>query len=506
MHPQMNLQELYARMDGFIAGTRQAVHVRKQDKLLMIRPEKTMGINETAMHILSSLYAPIVADGTVKNAETVIRELASYYHVEQERIAEDAKALLDTIGAMMRDDFTARDNVRRVPFEPSRVKYPVLAEIALTYQCNNRCSFCYAASPMRGPETHVMTTEQCKVVIEKIACEAYVPTLSFTGGEATLRKDLPELIRHASSLGLRVNLITNGVLAANEDYAKRLVDHGLASAQVSIEAGDAELHDKIVGRKGAFKATTGGIRAFKKLGIHVHTNSTLCAANFDKATDIMRYISQDLGLTTQSMNMLIRTGLGLDPQMQPVTYTQVAKRLPELVLEAKRYKLKFVWYSPLPYCIANPVLLGQGAKSCACVSGILSVNPAGEVLPCSSFQEGIGSLLHNSFEQVYTSEAARYWRERRYVPPPCKGCADVDICAGACPLYWDAVQSFREIPVEGSSDGELFREWNELRQQGKSFGVPCPKAEKRVSTTGHLPTYQDNAHLRNSSAITAQAP
>lgn len=73
-----------------------------------------------------------------------------------------------------------------------------------------------------------LSTEQVCTVMDRIAREAHVPSLSFTGGEATLRKDLPALVKHGSELGLRVNLITNG----------------------SIEAQDAALHDHIVGRKG----------------------------------------------------------------------------------------------------------------------------------------------------------------------------------------------------------------------------------------------------------------
>ncbi|HNS99489.1 MAG TPA: radical SAM protein [Polyangiaceae bacterium] len=463
----------FARIDSFVAATRTAIHVRRQDRLLMIRPEKTLGINDSAVEILSALYDPKAGP-----SHGVVQKLASRYGVEVDRIASDAAALLDTIASMMRDDFQPRANVKYVSFDRSRLRYPVLAEIALTYRCQNRCTFCYAASPTRRDHGPLMSTEQVKRVIDRIYHEAHVPTLSFTGGEATLRKDLPELVRHGSQLGLRINLITNGLRAAKQDYARCLVDHGLASAQVSIEAATAELHDRIVGRQGAFARTVAGIRAFRQLGIHVHTNSTLCTTNIDQAQDIIAFVSEELGLSTLSMNMLIRTGNGLDPSMPPITYAQIAKTLPMLIEEAHRRKVKFVWYSPLPYCVVNPVLLGQGAKSCACVSGIVSVNPAGELLPCSSFQEGIGSLLHRPFEEIYDSPQARYWRDRRYIPPACRTCPDVDVCAGACPLYWDAVGNFSEIPQPNASDPSDWQRWKQERIEGGSFGVPRPVCDQ----------------------------
>ncbi len=468
-------QDRFVRIDGFVAATRAAVHVRREDRLLMIRPEKTLGINDSGLELLSALYARGAGP-----SRQVLQRLADYYRVPLDRIARDASDLLESISSMMRDDFRPRPNVRFAAFDRSRVRYPVLAEIALTYRCQNRCSFCYAASPARRQDGPAMTTAEVERVIDRIAHEAHVPTLSFTGGEATLRKDLPRLVSHGARLGLRMNLITNGLRASSEEYARSLVDCGLSSAQVSVEADSPELHDRIVGRPGAFAQTVAGIRAFRKLGIHVHTNSTLCAANLDKALDIVRFVARDLGLPTLSMNMLIRTGMGLDPSMAPVTYAQVAQVLPALVEEARTQNVKFVWYSPVPYCVVNPVLVGQGAKSCACVGGILSVNPAGEVLPCSSFQQGIGSLLHQPFADIYESAAARWWRERKYIPPVCRDCPDVDVCAGACPLYWDAAGSFAEIPRARSSDRTDRERWERERAAGKSFGVPRPACQEEA--------------------------
>ncbi len=463
-----------AKVDGFVAATRTAVFVRRADRLLLIRPEKTLGVNETAAAILEALYAR-----GAPPAAGVLAALAPRLGTGPDQLLADAERLLDAVGAMMRDDFSARPLVRFADFDRSRIRYPVLAEIAVTYACQNRCAFCYAASPHREGEHRVMSAAEVKSVMDTIFHEAHVPSLSFTGGEATLRPDLPELIRHGERLGLRVNLITNGVRAADPDYARSLVEAGLASAQVSIEAPEARLHDRLVGRQGSFEATVAGVQNFRKLGIHCHTNSTLCQENLDRAPDLIRFLARELRLPTLSMNMLIRTGSALDGGGGGIRYSQVAEVLPGLIEVAREEGIRFVWYSPIPYCLLNPVLVGQGAKSCACVSGILSVNPAGELLPCSSFGEGLGSLLNRSFTELYESRAARYWRDREYVPPPCRDCADVDVCAGACPLYWDAAGSFDELPRTGAKDAAARRAWEARRGDGKSFGVPSPTCAAR---------------------------
>jgi radical SAM protein with 4Fe4S-binding SPASM domain len=464
-----------SKLDGFVNATRTAVFVRRADRLLLIRPEKTLGVNDTAAAIIEALYSR-----ERKPAALVLEGLAPRLGARPEQLLDDAEKLLEAIGAMMREDFSARPLVRFVDFDRRHIQFPVLAEIAITYACQNRCVFCYAASPHRAGEHRVMTTSQVKSVMEKILHEAHVPSLSFTGGEATLRPDLPELVRHGADLGFRVNVITNGVRAGDAGYAKTLVDAGLASAQVSIEATGAGLHDELVGRQGSFEATVAGIRNFKKLGIHVHTNSTLSKANLDEAEALIRFAARELELPTLSMNMLIRTGSALGPGSEPVAYAEICQRLPRLVEVAREEGIRFVWYSPIPYCLQNPVLLGQGAKSCSCVSGILSVDPAGNLLPCSSFGQGIGSLLESSYEEILASPAARYWKEREYVPPGCRECPDVDVCAGACPLYWDAAGNFEELPRPGANDAAARREWERKRRQGESFGVRAPTPGKVV--------------------------
>lgn len=98
------------------------------------------------------------------------------------------------------------------------------------------------------------------------------------------------------------------------------------------------------------------------------------------------------------------------------------------------------------------------------------------MLPCSSFQQGIGSLLHQHYEEIYNSPAARYWRDREYLPEPCRECGDADLCGGACPLYWDAAGSFAEIPRAGSENACSHQQWAKHRKVGASWGVPGPKS------------------------------
>jgi radical SAM protein with 4Fe4S-binding SPASM domain len=318
----------------------------------------------------------------------------------------------------------------------------VLSEIALTYRCQNRCFFCYASSPARGRIVPEMAFEDVCAVLDKIVDQAHVPTVSFTGGEPTLYAELPELIAHARCRGLRTNLITNGIRCADEDYVARLAEAGLHSAQVSLEAGDAETHDLVVANPGAFARTFQGVRMLKAAGIHTHTNTTINMRNL-RALPAMIDLLGEMGQPYLSMNMVIRTGGAVGTP--DIGYEQIADIVLALKERAEGYGMRFVWYSPVPYCLLNPAANGLGSQSCSAADGLLSIAPDGQVLPCSSFEQGIGNLLHEDFDAIWGRRVARYWRDKEFLPPGCRACDMVDICCGACPLYWDEQGTFREI-------------------------------------------------------------
>jgi hypothetical protein len=64
---------------------------------------------------------------------------------------------------------------------------------------------------------------------------------------------------------------------------------------------------------------------------------------------------------------------------------------------------------------------------------------------------------------VWYSTAARYWRDKQFVPPVCQRCQIRDICCGACPLYWIERGSFADL--EGVAPGGPF--WADLAWRAK---------------------------------------
>ncbi len=426
--------------ESFVASTREHVFIRPEDRLLILRPNKVYHLNATAVELLSALYSAERVD-----VNALARDFAERYHIPAEQIEHDLEALLDSVRWMLKGQPGHGAAVRRTPFGTHEIKYPVLSEIALTYRCNNRCTFCYASAPERGPAVGEMTADEVMRIIDKIVDQAKVPTVSFTGGEPTLRRELPDFIAYARCRQMRVNLITNGTRCARSDFVARLKQAGLNSAQVSLEAAEAEIHNRVVGNPRAFEQTVQGLKNLKAAGIHTHTNTTINQHNVNHLHPLIDFLA-DLGQEYLSMNMVIRTGaaVGGDAPTE-IGYRDIGPLVLSLKEHAEERGLRFVWYSPVPYCLFNPAQHGLGSRSCAAADGLLSISPSGEVLPCSSFERGVGNLLRDDFDTIWNRRTAQYWRHKEFLPPDCRGCDLADLCCGACPLYWDALKDFAEI-------------------------------------------------------------
>ena len=110
------------------------------------------------------------------------------------------------------------------------------------WHCNQKCVHCYAANQPQAEENE-LGTEDWKRIIDKCRA-AGIAQLTFTGGEPTLRADLPELIEYAKWFITRLN--TNGILIT-ESFAETLKSASLDSIQITFYSADEAVHNTLVG-------------------------------------------------------------------------------------------------------------------------------------------------------------------------------------------------------------------------------------------------------------------
>jgi len=430
-------------VDDLVRSFAPHVVVRPEDELLIRVPNSPMKVNGTALRVLQAMVddGASVSDVLAREGDTprTRRELHWFF-------SDLAAWLSDELGEGL-----GRRAVTHEPFRAAWLRYPVLSEVALTYRCDLACRFCYAGCSRGGlpegwDEDRALSDADVCALLEIIRRDARCPSVSFTGGEPTLRPGLPGLVRHAKGLGLRVNLITNGQRLTDR-LTGALADAGLDSAQVSLEGPDPATHDGLVGRRGAFDRLWDGVERLRAHDVRVHTNTTVSRGNVGRLSEIVDLVSTR-GLDRLTMNLMLPCGAGgdaADDLLLP--YAEAGRVVLDVRAHARRRDVRFIWYSPLPLCLFNTVAHGLGNRGCAAADGLLHVGPAGDVLPCSSFRhdEALGNLLEQPFDAIWGSKPARRFRAKEHVPAACMACENVEVCQGACILYWREV-GMNELP------------------------------------------------------------
>ena len=194
-------------------------------------------------------------------------------------------------------------------------------------RCNLKCIHCYAQSRDIEYEDE-LTTQQGKELIDDLA-QFGSPVILFSGGEPTMRKDLPELAMHARDKGMRAVISTNGTLI-DEKMAKVLKDIGLSYVGVSLD-GMRETNDKFRGVPGAFDAALQGMRNCKKEGIKVGLRFTINKKNAQDIPAIFDLLEEE-GIPRVCFYHLVYAGRGSKLVEEDLSHEE-SRRVVDLIMD-----------------------------------------------------------------------------------------------------------------------------------------------------------------------------
>ena len=113
-------------------------------------------------------------------------------------------------------------------------------------RCNLSCRFCFAD---QGSSFDEPTFEEIKEsLFELIVKDKTLVQLS--GGEPTMRDDLPEIIKAAKDLGAKyVQLNSNGIrLSEDKEYVKKLAEAGLSFVFMQFDGTEDAIYESLRGR------------------------------------------------------------------------------------------------------------------------------------------------------------------------------------------------------------------------------------------------------------------
>jgi radical SAM protein with 4Fe4S-binding SPASM domain len=393
---------------------------------LIVNANRVMHLNPTA-----ALMAHLLLEE--KGEREILTSITHHYRVKLPQARNDLSAFRLQFSELLRPDGVCPihelDLETVMPFS-ARPSAPYRMDLAITYRCNNDCAHCYNARERNFPELH---TENWKHILDQLWALG-VPHIVFTGGEATLRNDLPELIAHAESNGQITGLNTNARRLSDPKYVQELVDAGLDHVQITLESCDEQIHDAMMRARGAFKQTIRGLKNVLDTRLYVMTNTTMLRTNVHRIPETLDFLAE-LGVPTIGLNALIYAGHGLsvgtglhERELQPILEMALQK--------TTEHDQRLIWYTPTQYCNFDPTQSNLGVKGCTASLYSMCIESNGNVLPCQSYYHPLGNILTDSWDSIWNHKLSVQLRERRGLPAKCEGCPVVAECGGGCPLQF----------------------------------------------------------------------
>ena len=329
-----------------------------------------------------------------------------------------------------------------------RAAPPMVVNLGATTKCGLNCAMC-TARELRNERLDEMSPGE----IERFARQTtgFSPSFFLGGGEPFMRRDLEDVVGVLKRLGLRVGVVTNGLLVTPErgETMKRL---GLDSMLISLH-GPRAVHDEITGVPGAFDRAIENIRAFCRppRRTRVMLNFVMSKTNIAHVRDLIE-LGREAGVDRVRVeHMLFMTGedqaihdawcqervpdereravLRVSTYVcEPGVVSGFADDLPRVLDGLKRDYGDFVFIKPNldPGEMTAWYQPGyQAQRRCLFVWRSLFVKPDGDVIPCQHYADmKLGNVRREPLLAIWNSE--RYRRLRRMVsrelPPGCARC------------------------------------------------------------------------------------
>ncbi len=349
---------------------------------------------------------------------------------------------------------------------------PYVISWNLTYRCNLACEHCYldaGGAPQVGTENFAdrseLGTDECFRVIDDIAAFAPECLTILTGGEPLLRRDILEIVRRAAERELWVVVGTNGV-RITENVARRLADAGARGLSLSLDALDADRHDRFRNVRGAWRNTVEGAEILGRTGLPFIVQTTAGSHNLHELEAIADFAHDRLAARVWNLYFLVPTGRGqFVSDMTPAQYDEVLAALYRIQRKYDRRML--VNAKCAPHYIktvleeaatrngadgaegestsdsgaapggavwpgSSPIrTYSGGAGGCPAGTHYMGIRPNGDVTPCPYLPVFAGTLRSASLADLWTSsELFTDVRRRSSLGGRCGSCEMNAHCGG----------------------------------------------------------------------------
>lgn len=300
----------------------------------------------------------------------------------------------------------------------------------LTHRCPLQCAYCSNPLALDAPGSE-LSTQQWLDLLDQAAAIGILQ-VHFSGGEPMARRDLSQLVAHASAAGLYTNIITSGVLLTDAAMAA-LLDAGIDHIQLSFQDAREAEADRFGGYKGGHDKKREAARRIREAGLPLTANFVIHRQNIERVEEMLA-LGEALGAErieiahTQYYGWALRNRDALLPSLAQLEYVNE-------VVAAARARLNgriAIDYVVPDYYAARPK---------ACMGGwgnrFINISPSGKALPCHAAETLPGftfpSVREETLQAIWTtSDAFARFRGTGWMPEPCRSCDRREIDWGGC--------------------------------------------------------------------------
>lgn len=343
------------------------IHLRLQPDgsgVLVVNAATVLHLNPAAAE-----YAYHFIKGT--DAAVAAREVASRYRVNESIARQDYTdfaARIQTLITTPDLDPVSYLDFERVAPHSADLMAPLRLDCALTYRLPSGTQAEYAPTKRVDRE---LSTEEWMHILDR-AWQVGIPHVTFTGGEATLREDLVQLIGRAEKNGQVCGLLTDGLKLADQKYLESLLQTGLDHILLILQPNNAL----------SWKA----LETIVPEDIFMTVHLTLTRQNQASAVEVLDRLHvagvRSLSLTSG------------DPGISIASLRNKAANL--------GLSLKFDL--PVPYSTDHPVARETAEDAVPSGAGKtwLYVEPDGDVLPAQGMaNQVLGNFLRDPWDKIY---------------------------------------------------------------------------------------------------------
>jgi pyrroloquinoline quinone biosynthesis protein E len=315
----------------------------------------------------------------------------------------------------------------RVPPVRNSLSVPETLHIALTNTCDQTCSGCFYS---RGQaEAEVFLKKDLFEAILESARRHRIFQFAFGGGEPLLHPFILEFVEKSRKNNIVPNITTNGNLIT-KDISRRLKSLGLGQIQISLDAADERLNSETRPNfAGAMKA----IDNCRKSGLRFGINTLVTRNNFRALPGLIQMAEE---IKANGINLLrpkppvLSSGWLQEVSLSPdenLEFHQILRKATAMnaVDITLDQSLSFLAFHRKP-----EELYRNGVWGCGAGRRFLTIDPSGDIFPCSHYRKVIGTDGDFITAWKGATMLEKFRNLENNVKGHCCGCHMLRVCRG----------------------------------------------------------------------------